>query len=161
MRRRSLLIPAAAAAAVALAVAGCGGSSVPAKTAAASAPGSGVATIKTATTGLGTFLVDGEGRTLYLWKADTGSMSTCDGACAEAWPPATTSGAPKASGGVKGSLLGTTKRSDGTLEVTYAGHPLYRYAGDAKPGDTAGQGSDGFGADWLVVQPSGSAIDES
>ena len=60
---------------------------------------------------------------------------------------------------MKASLLGTTKRSDGTTEVTYDGHPLYRYAGDAKPGDTAGQGSDGFGALWWVVKPDGSAIE--
>lgn len=135
---------------------GYGGGSSP-TTAAVS---SGAATVKTASGKLGTYLVDGQGRTLYLWEADKGSKSTCSGACAAAWPPATTEGAPKAAGDAKASLLGTTKRSDGSTEVTYAGHPLYRFAGDAKPGQASGQGSDGFGAEWYVVDPAGKAIDD-
>jgi predicted lipoprotein with Yx(FWY)xxD motif len=118
----------------------------------------GAAAVKTTSGDLGTFLVDSSGRTLYLWKADKGSASMCSGACAQAWPPLTTKSKPQAGGGVKASLLGTTKRSDGTLEVTYAGHPLYYFAGDSGPGSTSGQASKGFGADWFVVAPTGHAI---
>jgi predicted lipoprotein with Yx(FWY)xxD motif len=114
--------------------------------------------VGTRTSSLGTFLVDAKGRALYLWDADHGSMSTCDGACAQAWPPLTTTGTPKAGGEAKASLLGTTKRSDGSREVTYAGHPLYYYAGDTGPGQTSGEGSDGFGSPWWVVTPAGKAI---
>ena len=121
--------------------------------------GSGaVSAVGTKTSSLGTFLVDGNGRTLYLWDADHGSKSTCSGACAQAWPPLTTTATPKASGAVKASLLGTTKRTDGTREVTYAGHPLYTFAGDTQPGQTTGQGSNGFGAPWWVVTPAGKAL---
>jgi predicted lipoprotein with Yx(FWY)xxD motif len=121
--------------------------------------GSGAAsTLSTKISSLGTFLVDAKGRTLYLWNADKGSMSTCTGACAQAWPPLTTTGTPKASGAVKSSLLGTTKRSDGSREVTYAGHPLYTFAGDTQPGQTTGEGSNGFGAPWWVVSPAGKAL---
>ena len=120
---------------------------------------SGVAPVlSTKTSSLGTFLVDGNGRTLYLWDADHGSTSTCSGACAQAWPPLTTTATPKASGAVKTSLLGTTKRPDGSREVTYAGHPLYYFAGDTQPGQTTGQGSNGFGAPWWVVTPTGNAL---
>jgi predicted lipoprotein with Yx(FWY)xxD motif len=114
--------------------------------------------VGTKTSSLGTFLVDANGRTLYLWDADHGSKSTCTGACAQAWPPLTTTTTPKASGAVKASLLGTTKRTDGTREVTYAGHPLYTFAGDTQPGQTTGQGSNGFGAPWWVVTPAGKAL---
>lgn len=156
---------AALALASALVLAACGSSgssgtsssSTPAATSATSSarPASVVAT---KTTSLGTFLVDSKGRALYLWDADHGSMSTCSGACAQAWPPLTTSGTPKAGGKVKASLLGTTTRSDGSREVTYAGHPLYYFEGDSAPGQTTGQGSDGFGAPWWVVSPAGKAI---
>ena len=114
--------------------------------------------VSTKTSSLGTFLVDGNGRALYLWDADHGSKSTCSGACAQAWPPLTATGTPKASGAVKASLLGTTKRTDGTSEVTYAGHPLYYFAGDTQAGQTTGQGSNGFGAPWWVVTPAGKAL---
>jgi predicted lipoprotein with Yx(FWY)xxD motif len=119
---------------------------------------SGAASVATKTSSLGTFLVGANGRTLYLWDADHGSKSACSGACAQAWPPLTTTGTPKASGAVKASLLGTTKRADGTNEVTYAGHPLYYFAGDTQAGQTTGQGSTGFGAPWWVVTPAGKAI---
>ena len=100
-----------------------------------------------------------DGRTLYLFEKDTGTQSTCSGACAMAWPPLLTTGAPKASGAAKSALLGTTMRDDGTVEVTYAGHPVYYFSGDAKPGDTAGQEVEAFGAEWYVLAPSGSAIE--
>jgi predicted lipoprotein with Yx(FWY)xxD motif len=114
--------------------------------------------VSTKTSSLGTFLVDANGRTLYLWDADHSSMSTCTAACAQAWPPLTTTATPKASGAVKASLLGTTKRPDGSREVTYAGHPLYTFAGDTQPGQTTGEGSNGFGAPWWVVTPAGKAL---
>ena len=114
--------------------------------------------VGTSTGSLGTFLVDAKGRALYLWNADHGSMSTCSGACAQAWPPLTTKAAPKAGGKAKASLLGTTTRSDGSREVTYAGHPLYYFEGDTMAGQTTGQGSNGFGAPWWVVTPAGKAL---
>jgi predicted lipoprotein with Yx(FWY)xxD motif len=129
----------------------------PASTPAAS---SGAASIKTGSGKPGTFLVDSQGRALYLWQADTGMQSTCSGACAQAWPPLTTTGKPQAGSGGKASRLGTTKRSDGTLEVTNAGHPLYYFAGDSGAGQTNGQGSDGFGAEWYVVSPLGKAVEK-
>ena len=148
----------------ALVLAACGGSSDGGSnspsTSTPATPGVASATpIITAKSGsLGTFLTDAKGRTLYLWDADHGAMSTCNGACAQDWPPLTTKDAPKAGAGVKASLLGTSTRSDGTKEVTYAGHPLYYYAGDTGPGQATGQGSAAFGAPWWVVTPGGKAL---
>jgi len=116
---------------------------------------SGAVSLKTAKGEPGTFLVDSSGRSLYLFEADKGSTSTCNGACAAAWPPLTTTGAPTAGTGVKASLLGTTKRDDGKMEVTYNGHPLYYFANDSAPGDLKGQGVDAFGAEWYAVTPEG------
>ncbi|MER5215707.1 hypothetical protein ABT063_35585 [Streptomyces sp. NPDC002838] len=109
---------------------------------------------------LGRILVDGEGRTLYLFEADTSEKSTCNDACAQAWPPLTTSGPPKAGEGVKADLLGTTTRDDGSTEVTYNGHPLYYFQGDRKPGDTTGQGLDQFGAEWYVLNADGNKVED-
>src|SRR3954449_2388273 len=75
-------------------------------------------------------LADAEGRTLYLWEGDQGDQSACDGSCAQAWPPLTSDGKPAAGEGVDAGLLSTSKRSDATLGVTYAGHPLYYFSGD-------------------------------
>ena len=116
---------------------------------------SGAVSIKTATGKPGTFLVDSSGRSLYLFEADKSSTSTCNGACAAAWPPLTTTGAPTAGAGVKANLLGTSKRDDGKMEVTYNGHPLYYFANDSAPGDIKGQGIDAFGAEWYAVSPEG------
>lgn len=121
----------------------------------------GGAVIKVAHGTGGVFLTDAQGRTLYVWAADTGKTSTCTGACADGWPPLTTNGTPKGPAGTKASLLGTTKRSDGTLQVTFAGHPLYRYAGDTAAGQTNGQGSTAFGALWSIVGVNGKAIKKS
>jgi predicted lipoprotein with Yx(FWY)xxD motif len=118
------------------------------------------ATLAVSKLNVGNALVDGQGRTLYLFEADKGSTSTCSGACASLWPPAITSGKPTAGPGVSAAKLGTTKRGDGTLEVTYNGHPLYRYAPDTKPGDATGQGLNQFGAKWYVLAASGSKIDD-
>jgi predicted lipoprotein with Yx(FWY)xxD motif len=121
---------------------------------------SGPATVKTRHGKLGTFLVGTNGRTLYLFEKDKSKKSTCSGACATAWPPLLTRGKPKASGKAKASLLGTTKRSDGTTQVTYNGHPVYYFIQDKKAGDTKGEGVDGFGAEWYVLSTSGKKIEK-
>ncbi len=166
LKRRSWALAVAGVAAVALAVAGCGGSYGGQQTASYGAPSptaptesSGAASVGLASSKLGKILVDAQGRTLYLWEADTGTASTCSGACASAWPPLTTEGQPVAGAGVSAAELGTTKRQDGTTEVTYNGHPLYTFSGDSVPGQTAGQGSDGFGAEWYVLSATGNAIE--
>jgi predicted lipoprotein with Yx(FWY)xxD motif len=157
---------AVALAAAALAGCGSGGSSsttasAPPMTSTGSTPASAsaaatVATAKNTTLGQ-TILVDGQGKTLYLFQKDTGAKSQCTGTCAQGWPPLTTKGAPNAGTGADGSLLGTTKRSDGTTQVTYAGHPLYYFVDDQSAGDVNGNGSTAFGAAWYAVQPSGAA----
>ena len=151
-------------AALALAVAGCGGGggsggAYGGSGGAPTAAGSGTASVSLAQSDLGEILVDGQGRTLYLFEADKGTASTCDGACASAWPPLTTGDQPVAGAGVSASKLGTTTRGDGTTEVTYHGHPLYPYAGDGAPGQTTGQGSDDFGAEWHVLSAAGTPIE--
>jgi len=105
--------------------------------------------------GLGTILVTAEGMTLYDFHKDKGSKSACYGACAGAWPPLLTEGDPQAQGAADRSMLGTTKRKDGTTQVTYNGWPLYTYAGDQKPGEANGNDIDQFGAEWYVLQPNG------
>ncbi|WP_371966056.1 hypothetical protein [Actinomadura chokoriensis] len=117
-------------------------------------------TIKTASVGnLGTILVDGEGRTVYLFEKDTGNKSSCSGSCMAVWPPVTTSGKPKPGSGANASKLGTTTRSDGATQVSYAGHPLYYYAPDGtSSGSAKGQGLDQFGAKWFVMSPAGTAV---
>ena len=109
--------------------------------------------------GVGKVLVDAQGRTLYLFEADKGTMSACAGGCTSVWPPLTTTGKVTAGTGLAAAKLGTAKRSDGSTEVTYNGHPLYTYAGDSGPGQTAGQGIDEFGAEWYALSPSGNKID--
>ena len=102
-----------------------------------------------------TILVDTKGFTLYDFHKDKGGKSACYGACASTWPPLTTGGAPKAMSGAEASQLGTTKRSDGTVQVTYAGHPLYTYIADTKPGEAKGNDFSSFGAQWYALKPSG------
>ena len=106
----------------------------------------------------GKFLAGSQGRTMYLFEADKSGASTCTGACAATWPPVTTASMPMAGSGVEQSLLGTTKRSDGTEQVTYNGHPLYYFAADTA-GMAKGQGYKDFGAGWYVVNAKGSKID--
>jgi predicted lipoprotein with Yx(FWY)xxD motif len=116
------------------------------------------ATVKTGTSSLGRIIVDGKSHTLYLFQKDRHGKSACSGACAQNWPPLLTKGAPKAGPSAKSSLLGTTKRSDGTTQVTYNGHPLYTFVADnGKPGSTAGEGVEAFGARWYVVAAKGTA----
>jgi predicted lipoprotein with Yx(FWY)xxD motif len=119
---------------------------------------SGVATVTAASTKLGMVLVDGSGRTLYLFEKDRPDQSACSGACAAAWPVDNSSGPPKAGSGVKASLLGTITRSDGATQVTYNHHPLYYYSGDSGPGEQNGQGLNAFGAKWFVVGPTGDKV---
>jgi len=116
------------------------------------------ATVGVASTNLGDILVNSAGRTLYLFQKDSGTQSACTGACAAAWPPLLDKGKATVGSGADASKLGTTTRSDGTVQVTYQGHPLYLYAGDQKAGDTNGQGSTGFGAPWYALSPSGEAV---
>ena len=145
---------------VALVVAACGGSSggVYGGKSTASKPASGKGSVALASTKLGKVLVDGKGRTLYLFQADKGTMSKCDGACASEWPPLTTSGKPTAGAGIVAAKLGTTKRADGTTGVTYAGHPLYTFEGDGAPGQTAGEGLTDFGGAWYALSPAGKTV---
>ena len=124
----------------------------------AGATNAGGATVMIAKTALGPILVDSRGRTLYDFPPDKGGMSSCYGACAALWPPLTTTATPHAGAGVRASLLGTTKRSDGKLQVTYNGHPLYFFVSDTKPGQTTGQGVNQFGAPWWVLSPAGKEI---
>jgi predicted lipoprotein with Yx(FWY)xxD motif len=128
--------------------------------AAAAAPASSTSStvITTKTSSGGSFLTNGAGRAVYLFMADSTGKSTCDGACASAWPPVIAAGQPTASGGAQASDLSTITRSDGTKQVTYDGHPLYYFEGDTGPGTDKGQGLDGFGAKWWLVTPTGSSI---
>jgi predicted lipoprotein with Yx(FWY)xxD motif len=106
----------------------------------------------------GRVLFDGSGRALYLFARDRAGRSSCSGACAKAWPPFLTKNTPRAGAGLRAGLLGTTRRSDGKLQVTYAGHPLYYYSRDLKPGQIKCQGVSNFGGLWLVVSPTGKAV---
>jgi predicted lipoprotein with Yx(FWY)xxD motif len=101
---------------------------------------------------LGSILVDVKGMTLYLFTQDTPNTSTCYGGCVGYWPPLLTSGAPVGGMGVSASMLGTTKRTDGTTQVTYNGWPLYYFASDKSAGDTTGEGVQNA---WYVVTPDG------
>jgi predicted lipoprotein with Yx(FWY)xxD motif len=112
-------------------------------------------TIKVASSSLGNIVVNAEGRTLYLFMKDSGGTSACTGDCTATWPPLTITGSATAGAGVDASKLGTISRPDGSTQVTYNGHPLYRYAADSAPGDTKGQG---VGGNWFVVSPAGEAM---
>ena len=145
----------------ALSLAACGGGSntataskAPAKTS-SGAP----ATVGVASNGsLGTILVDSKGRTLYLFQKDSGTRSACTGACAASWPPLRDSRKPVVGSGASASKLTTAPRSDGAPQVVYNGHPLYLFSGDAKTGDTNGQGVTAFGAAWYAVSPAGDMV---
>lgn len=163
----SKLLVAVAAVAMLL-VAACGGSTPstagaspspsPVATPSPSAAATGTSIAVASNSKLGQILVDGKGITVYLFVKDTGTSSTCYTTCAQIWPPVLTTGAPQAGAGATASLLGTTMRTDGTVEVTYAGHPLYYFVQDKQAGDATGQGVDGFGGLWWVLTPSGAAM---
>jgi predicted lipoprotein with Yx(FWY)xxD motif len=154
----ALLASAAVIPLTALSLASCGGgnsataASPPPKTA-----GGKPATLGVATSSLGKILDDRHARTLYIFERDTGTKSNCSGACATQWPPLTSAN-PTPGKGASASMLGTTKRSDGTTQVTYNGHPLYRFSGDNGAGDTNGQGVNAFGARWYVLSPAGNEV---
>ena len=118
--------------------------------------------ISTSKTGLGRILVvNSTGRTLYMFGKDKNDKSACSGMCASFWPPVITSGKPRAGAGARPSLLGTTKRADGRLQVTYNRHPLYRFAKDTKKGQTNGEGINAFGGTWDAVSPAGNKVVKS
>jgi predicted lipoprotein with Yx(FWY)xxD motif len=120
---------------------------------------SGAAMLKVEKTKIGKVVANKSGHTLYMFRADHGTTSACYGKCATYWPPLTTVGKPVAGPGLKASLLGTAKRKDGKLQVTYKGHLLYAFLQDKKPGQTAGEGSKAFGAGWYALTPTGVVID--
>ena len=116
------------------------------------------ATVNLRKTRLGPVLVNSKGHTLYLFKKDKNGKSACSGSCAMFWPPLLKHGKPTAGSGVKASLLGTTRRSNGSLQVTYNEHPLYSYTLDKKAGQTKGEGMFVFGAKWYAVSAKGAAV---
>ncbi len=119
------------------------------------------AMVSTAKTSLGRILVNSSGRTLYLFGKDKNGKSSCSGMCASFWPPLITTGKPRAGTGAKASLLGTTKRADGRMQVTYNHHPLYTFKKDTKKGQTNGEGLSAFGATWYAVSPAGARVVKS
>jgi predicted lipoprotein with Yx(FWY)xxD motif len=128
----------------------------------APSPGTGgTPTIMTRTGPDGAYLTDGTGKTLYLFAADTGGKSNCNGACAAAWPPLHTTAVATAGTGVTGSMLTTLTRTDGSKQVVYNGHPLYYFTGDTAAGQTHGQGVNAFGGLWWLVSPAGAPIQSS
>jgi predicted lipoprotein with Yx(FWY)xxD motif len=128
--------------------------------AATNSPGLGVK-VAVASSGLGRVLVDGRGRTLYLFEKDKRGKSTCNGQCAGFWPPLIASGKPLAVAGAKASLLGTTKRADGRLQVTYNHHPLYTFVKDTKKAQTNGEAVNAFGAEWYAVSLAGAKVEKN
>ena len=142
---------------VAVAVAACGGGAAATATAPKTSSGAS-ATVGVANSSLGSILVDSTGRTLYLFKADSGTQSACSGACAVAWPPLLATGKPSAGIGLTASKLGTITRSGGKQQVTYNGHPIYLFIKDQKPGQTTGQDVTAFGAAWFALTPAGNQI---
>jgi predicted lipoprotein with Yx(FWY)xxD motif len=156
-----------------LAIAGCGSSNDSSSSSSGGAYGSGeestmagstqpasaegTAAVVTAASApkLGRIIVDSKGFTLYDFHKDKGTTPACYGGCAQVWPPLITEGKPQAGEGAVASKLGTTERKDGTTQVTYAGHPLYTYVQDRKPGDATGNDFTSFGGEWYALQPSG------
>lgn len=154
MNRTRVFTPAAllvlVAAVVALFVATSGES-----TNAAQSASNGASAISVKQTALGSTLTDASGRTLYLFESDRPNVSTLSAAGRGVWPPFTSATKPQATNGATGARVGTI---GGTGQVTYNGHPLYYYVGDQKPGQTAGQGLNEFGALWYVLSPRGNAV---
>ncbi|HEX3737867.1 MAG TPA: hypothetical protein VHV53_10020 [Solirubrobacterales bacterium] len=169
MKKRTWWALAAIGAVGALAIAGCGGGGGSSSSSAGSAGGEKAGTTTASSAGgagatiagaevpsLGTVLVDSNGMTVYEFTEDSGTTSACYGECEAAWPPVTASGKPTAGEGAMSSALGTAKRKDGTLQVTYKGHPLYTFSGDEAPGEANGQELDGT---WFVLDEEGSPVE--
>jgi predicted lipoprotein with Yx(FWY)xxD motif len=158
-RRVSLFTSLSLVIVLALAVAACGdGGGANASSATAATSSGSSPTVRVESSALGEILVDAQGRTLYLFTADSGHVSACDGACAAAWPPLLADGNPRVARGANLSLLSTIRQSSGARQLAYNGHPLYLYAGDQKPGDVNGQGVTAFGAPWYTLSPAGNQI---
>jgi predicted lipoprotein with Yx(FWY)xxD motif len=165
-RKATLFIAGAAVSAIALFAAGCSGStssssysSGPYGSPVAASAAIAAARVAVGNTSLGRVVVDGNGRTLYLFEKDKNRRIACSGQCAKIWPPLLNHGKPLARAGAKQSLLGTTRRPNGSQQVTYAGHPLYRYVQDKKPGQTTGEGLQLFGGGWDVLSTAGKKIE--
>jgi predicted lipoprotein with Yx(FWY)xxD motif len=155
-RPTAILASAAGLALAPVAIAACGGGGATASTTPpAKTTSTSPTTIGTGKTALGTILVDSQGRTLYLFTHDASSTSACSGSCATAWPPLVATGAPTAASGANAALLGTSKRADGTTQITYNGHPLYRFIKDVNAGETNGQGVVAFDGSWFAVTAAG------
>ena len=116
------------------------------------------AVVSTAKTSLGRVIVKSNGHTLYMFGKDRNGKSACSGQCASFWPPLITSGKPRVTSGARAALIGTTRRTDGRLQVTYNHHPLYTFAKDTKAGQTSGEGVSAFGGVWDAVSPAGAKI---
>jgi predicted lipoprotein with Yx(FWY)xxD motif len=153
VRRPRMIVAAGAVAALAAAIFALH----PPATHAAQAKG---AVVSTAKTSLGRIIVNSNGRTLYLFAKDSNGKSACSGQCATFWPPLITSGKPGVTAGASASLIGTTKRADGRLQVTYNHHPLYTFVKDKQAGQTNGEGVNAFGAVWDAISPAGARIDK-
>ena len=161
-----------------IAAAGCGGSSsssaTPASGTNASSGSSGssggygyggggssstaAVTLKATSSPLGSILVDQDGKTLYLFEADSQNKSNCSGGCLNLWPPLMANGKATAGSGVTAGMIGT---ATGSSQVTYAGHPLYWFSGDTKAGDMNGEALDDFGGEWYAISPAGKAVEPS
>lgn len=167
-------VPALAALALGIAAAGCGGSSSSSSAPAGGTNASGTGgaggygygggsgsssaqavTLKAVSSPLGTILVDQDGKTLYLFEADSQNKSNCSGGCLSLWPPIMAKSKATAGSGVTAGMIGT---ATGSSQVTYAGHPLYWFSGDTKAGDTNGEGLDDFGGEWYAISPAGTAV---
>jgi predicted lipoprotein with Yx(FWY)xxD motif len=156
--RIGVLAATAAVPLTALAISACGGGGSGATAPPTTASGK-AATVGLANEGnLGKILVDSQGRSLYLFQKDMGTTSECAGACAAAWPPLRATGKPVVGTSLSASRIGTTARADGKPQVTYNGHPLYRYSADQKPGDTNGQGLNAFGGAWFALSAGGNMV---
>lgn len=169
LRRRGIFAVGLASVVASLALVACASSGKP--TPAGGSGGSSAGSVTSSSAGAGSpattievragHLADGTGRTVYLWSGDKGATSSCEATCATYWPPVLTSGAPLAGVGALVADLGTTKRTDGRLQVTYRDHPLYYFEGDKTAGLTTGQGMSSFGAKWWEVSAAGTAIKPS
>jgi predicted lipoprotein with Yx(FWY)xxD motif len=149
-----LALPAAAAAAAALvACSSAGASPSPSSSGGSSGAAAAAGTVKTATIAGATVLTNSKGFTLYSFAPDTSTTSKCDGTCAQNWPPVT---GPVTAAGVTGTF-GTIKRSDGSVQATFDGHPLYTFAGDTAPGQNKGNGLNAAGGLWHEITTSGTA----
>ena len=138
--------------AAAVVAAGCGGA-IPSSN-------GGPATLNLSSSSDGRVLVDQQGQSVYLFEKDESGESYCNSACAAVWPPVATSTAPSAGAGIQSGALGTIKRDDGDMQVTYHGHPLYYYAADAStPGKTKGEDVEQFGSSWYLVSGRGEPVE--